>query len=658
MGGLFVGQGHASAAFNYTDHLMDDPVMRSNKTMTAQEVQDFLTNQGSGLAVFTDIEDCGSTSGAHYSFYATYYHCGARMSAAQIIYDSAQAYGINPQVILATLQKEQSLITTPNPTSSQLNYAMGYGCPDSGGCSYPGFFNQVDNGTWQFRVDMELASGNNYWGYAPSSYPCNGATRYYSAALKAGNDVTFYDDYGTGYTHFVIPNYSTGTLYCYTPHVYPGSSQEYYSGSKNFVYYFNRWFVPYSWRVNSQYAYTDSSKTTPVNLANLHPGDKVYVGFTALNTGNVTWTNNGPNPIMVGTNGPQERTSIFSNGSSWLSPTRPALMKEASVDPGSVGTFEFWITVPTTPTSGGTYFERFNLLANNATWFNDVGLGFYIQFPQPTYTWKISSQYAYTDSNKTTQVNMANLHPGDKVYVGFTAQNTGNVTWSNTGSNAVMVGTANTLDRISIFAPGSGWLSSSRPALLKEVSVAPGGTGTFEYWMTVPVNPTTGGVYNERFNLIANNLTWFGDTGLSYYVNFPKPSYTWQLMSQYAYTDGSKTTPVNMANLHPGDKVWVGFTAKNTGNVTWTNNGSNPIMVGTLNPMERQSLFSPGSSWLSGTRPTLLKESSVAPGSTGTFEYWMTAPSTLGIYNERFGLIANGLIWLNDTGLSYYAKVN
>lgn len=221
--------------------------------MSAASIQSFLQKEGSGLSGYTDIENCGSSSGAHYSYYRTYYSCGKREKASQIIYDASRAYGINPQAIIATMQKEESLITTPNPTSSQIKFAMGYGCPDSGGCSFPGFFNQVDNGTWQFRTDMELGSGNDWWGYSPSDYPCDGATRYYSAALKTGNNVTFKDDSGVSYNSFTIPNMSTATLYCYTPHVYNnpnglyglpkyGTKGDYYTGSYNFVYYFTLWF--------------------------------------------------------------------------------------------------------------------------------------------------------------------------------------------------------------------------------------------------------------------------------------------------------------------------------------------------------------------------------------------------------------------------------
>src|SRR5207237_82974 len=99
------------------------------------------------------------------------------------------------------------------------------------------------------------------------------------------------------------------------------------------------------------------------------------------------------------------------------------------------------------------------------------------------------------------------------------------------GPNAVMVGTNNPMERSSVFSSGSSWLSSTRPALLKEASVAPGQTGTFEFWMTAPTAPNTGGVYNERFSLLVNGVTWLNDVGLSYYMNVAQAQYSWQMMS-------------------------------------------------------------------------------------------------------------------------------
>ena len=87
-------------------------------------------------------------------------------TAAELIWDASQESGLNPQVIVVTLEKEQSLIdgTFSDPSSLQgaLDFAMGFGCPDSGGCGalYSGFYYQLFG-----NLD---AQGNRYLG-APES---------------------------------------------------------------------------------------------------------------------------------------------------------------------------------------------------------------------------------------------------------------------------------------------------------------------------------------------------------------------------------------------------------------------------------------------------------------------------------------------------------
>jgi hypothetical protein len=232
----------AGATYNSSD-LVSDGLFTDYDSMSASAIQSFLSSKGSYLAGYKDTEKCGSTSGPHYSFYNKYYSCGSKVRASTIIHDVAHAYKISPRAILATLQKEQSLITDPSPSSSQINCAMGYNS-----CSgFTGFFSQVDNGTWQFRVDIELMNGRNYWGYGPSSYPCSSATSLYSTGLYPGRTVTFYNPGGSART-IKLANSATAALYCYTPHVGP-YSQTGYSGSYNFV---TSW---ESWWGSTHYAY-------------------------------------------------------------------------------------------------------------------------------------------------------------------------------------------------------------------------------------------------------------------------------------------------------------------------------------------------------------------------------------------------------------------
>ena len=231
----YAAPAHADPVYDPNNLIMDSLFTDSN-TMSISDIQNFLNSKNSGLKNYSDVENCSSIK-TPYSF--NYYpHCGASVSAATIIYDASRAYGINPQAILATLQKEQSLVTTPNPTQSQINCAMGYSS-----CSgFSGFFTQVDNGAWQFRTYIELMSGRNWWGYTPVSYPCKDATSLYSNGLYPNNVVTFYNPGGSART-IKIANAATAALYCYTPHVGP-YSQTGYSGSYNFVINFENWFGP------------------------------------------------------------------------------------------------------------------------------------------------------------------------------------------------------------------------------------------------------------------------------------------------------------------------------------------------------------------------------------------------------------------------------
>lgn len=594
----------------------------------------------------------------------------ANQSAAEIIYNVAQSCGINPKVLTVLLQKEQSLVTDDWPWPVQYRSATGYGCPDTAACDaeYYGFFNQVYSAARQFK---RYSRDSNLFNYRANT----SADIYFNPGPCVENTscTQYYGRFGTspdiqycGATSVFIQNQATAGLYNYTPYQ-PNSAalNNLYGtgdicssyGNRNFWRLYNDWFGStlgpnFNWSLESQALYTDSTKTTGASNS-LVAGNRVYAVVRARNTGNIAWNKTGNNTVRFGTIRPLERSSPFCDPT-WPSCSRPASMVENTVAPNEIATFEFWLKAPN---QGGTFDEYFGPVVEGVQWMRDIGLFYQMHTQLPYYSWQMTSQYAYTDQTKTTLKSMNNLQPGEKVYVGFTAKNTGNIAWSNSGPNAVMAGTYSPMERTSRFSTGSSWLTQTKPALLQETTVAPGSTGRFEFWMTAPVAPNTGGVYHERFNILANGIAWFNDTGLSYYASVVNPTYSWQFIGQWAYSDANRTVVADMNNLHPGDKVYVRFTAKNIGSVTWTNSGANPVMAGTANPLDRPSSFAPGSSWLSGSRPVFMQNASIAPGQTATFEFTMTAPSTTGTYNERFSLIANNLTWFNDTGLSFYANV-
>ncbi len=167
---------------------------------------------------------------------------GRLRSAAELIWDAAQSAGINPQVLLVTLEKEQSLVdgsfTDDNVLQKALDHALGFACPDSGGCGnlFPGFYFQLFG-----NFD---AAGNRYLGAAKSLVKSFSATggrgpMVNGAISKVGDTITLDNTLG-GFTGVLpqqsvtLANNATAALYRYTPHVF--------NGNYNFWQFFNSWF--------------------------------------------------------------------------------------------------------------------------------------------------------------------------------------------------------------------------------------------------------------------------------------------------------------------------------------------------------------------------------------------------------------------------------
>lgn len=171
----------------------------------------------------------------HQSLYETQGVATAGMkSAAQIIYDVAQEYSINPQVLLVMIKKE-SLVWGDNwPLKYEYNTVMGYGCPDNAPCNeaYYGFYNQVQKAAWQLK----------YYREHPTSY------RYKSGQV---NNIQYHPNTYCGTKQVYLENIATTSLYIYTPYTpndaalraYPGTGDGCSSyGNRNFYMFFREWF--------------------------------------------------------------------------------------------------------------------------------------------------------------------------------------------------------------------------------------------------------------------------------------------------------------------------------------------------------------------------------------------------------------------------------
>lgn len=239
--------------------IIDDSIFRSSQTMTVSDIQNFLNSKMPSCDTWgtqpygnTTRADYGRSKGnpPPYMCLKDYYEnpttkennlegraipAGSR-SAAQLISDYAINYRINPQVLLVLLQKEQTLLTDDWPWVVQYKTATGYGCPDTAACDaqYYGFSNQV---RWAARMYQAIGDNDPDW---------------YSPYIK-GQNFVFYNPSTSrcGGTSINIENWSTASLYSYTPYqpnkpaldnLYGTGDDCSAYGNRNFWRLFDEWF--------------------------------------------------------------------------------------------------------------------------------------------------------------------------------------------------------------------------------------------------------------------------------------------------------------------------------------------------------------------------------------------------------------------------------
>ena len=228
----------------------------------AAGIQKFLESQGSVLAdtsaeFLQKLREPGD-SGLKSRLPDPRPNLGRLRTAAELIYDAATNAGLNPQVVLVTLQKEQSLVTGKFASGSSLqralDHSLGYGCPDEGGCSdiFYGFYFQLfgnfdaqDNryiGAPAALIrSFSYESGGVRIGRGPVVDAAGNAfgngTR--TRTSRRGDTITLENTQGPPHNApatqtVTLTNFATTALYRYTPHVY--------NGNYNFFKFFTAWF--------------------------------------------------------------------------------------------------------------------------------------------------------------------------------------------------------------------------------------------------------------------------------------------------------------------------------------------------------------------------------------------------------------------------------
>ena len=456
IGGLFLFQGKPAEAALNNSYVIPDSTFSNAGSMNEAQIQAFLVAHGSYLATY-------HIPAGHSEVYqgVTYYEgtwvgpIGSEMdatnwSAAHLIYMDAQWYGINPQVLLATLQKESSLVTNGSPWYGYMMWAMGYAYTESGinpACGTS--TNHNPSGSCAgFAMQMDWAAGGlAYWQSLANAQ--NKSTQYWT-----GNTIPI-----DGQSIF-LGNGATAALYRYTPHI-----------QTNFYNIFTLWFSPYD--------YSLSSQMLPDSYMQVGSTKSVYI--ILKNTGTATWYNevsggSFPTRLQVAN---ADGTSFYTNDGNWLSSTR-IKMATASVAPGQYATFSFTIKTPATP---GYHCIKFLPIVENL-----------MQMPNNNLYMSMTTNGNYNYQFVSQVLPDMYMNVGTTKQLQIVLKNTGTATWYNEasgGSFPTRLQVANA-DGTSFYTNDGNWLPSTGQTRIKlqEVSVPPGSNGTFIFTMKAP--PPTG----------------------------------------------------------------------------------------------------------------------------------------------------------------------
>jgi hypothetical protein len=140
--------GVGSAAAAPPHRVLSDEVLRDYNSMSAADIQAYLNKKSGPLKslVTPDYDTTITVSSSKPNVNLTPDTDGVKKQASLIIWEACQQWHINPKVMLAMLQKEQTLLTRTSLTSTTLSRAIGAGCPNGTSNRYPGFGNQMWHG--------------------------------------------------------------------------------------------------------------------------------------------------------------------------------------------------------------------------------------------------------------------------------------------------------------------------------------------------------------------------------------------------------------------------------------------------------------------------------------------------------------------------------
>lgn len=234
----------AAASFD-PGYIISDSLFYDAHAMSAAEIQSFLDSKigtclnGKCLNVaMLPVADRPASYSGDSGKLACAAITGGTLSVAELIYRTQVACSISAKVILVTLQKEQSLVTSRAPNDVALRKAMGQGCPDTAPCddSFAGLGLQIMSGARQLAVYKAALPNSSFRFREPGVYNITYTTFIDSECTAPAVNVR---------------NYATLALYNYTPYqpnaaalanLYGSGDRCSSYGNRNFWLYYRDWF--------------------------------------------------------------------------------------------------------------------------------------------------------------------------------------------------------------------------------------------------------------------------------------------------------------------------------------------------------------------------------------------------------------------------------
>jgi len=211
----------ANAANFDAGNIISDALFYDGAAMTSSQIQSFLDKQigrCSSNDCINILRTNISSRAARISDTTGNLVCkaftgGTNLLVSEVIYRSQVACGISAKVILATLQKEQGLVTSKDPSPHNLNYAMGQACPDTAPCdpAFKGVGVQILAGTTQLKTYKAARFGRQ-----PGTH-----------------NILYNPSSSCGTKRVEVKNYATAALYNYTPYTPNAAALEKLYGSGN-----------------------------------------------------------------------------------------------------------------------------------------------------------------------------------------------------------------------------------------------------------------------------------------------------------------------------------------------------------------------------------------------------------------------------------------